>query len=68
MLSQSEIKELHEFLLEDIKDLELSGDQIPQRVNFYLENIGGLETISDEQYEQLIQKIIDGPDTLHRDI
>lgn len=59
MLSNEEIKSLSQFLIEDTKALNLSREQFPERVNWYLENIAGFEFISEEQHQNLIQKILD---------
>ncbi len=62
MLTTSQINELHQFLQEDILALKLSNDQIPDRVNFFLENISGVEFLSEKEYEILVDRIIN-PDT-----
>lgn len=58
MLSNSQINELNKFLNEDILSLKLSGDEIPDRVNFFLENISGVEFLSESEYKNLVDRII----------
>jgi len=58
MLSNSQINELHRFLQEDISLLKLVDDQIPERVNFFLENISGAEFLSESEYKNLVERII----------
>jgi hypothetical protein len=58
MLSTTQIRELNKFLNEDIQSLKLSGDQIPERVNFFLENISSCELLTEDEYQHLIQRII----------
>jgi hypothetical protein len=58
MLSNTQINELHQFLQEDILSLKLSGDEIPERVNFFLENISGVEFLSESEYKNLVARII----------
>lgn len=57
-ISNKQIKELQQFLQEDIKNLKLSGDQITERVSYYLDNIAGLEMLSEQQYQTLVKRII----------
>ena len=59
MLSDQEIKSLSSFLNVDIKALNLSNDQFQGHVNVYLENIAGLEFLSQNQIQKLIQRIIE---------
>jgi len=61
MLNTDQIKQLHRFLQEDIQLLKLSGDQIPERVGFYLENIPNIEDYPAEDLENLINMIINPP-------
>jgi len=61
MLSTNQIKQLHEFLQEDIQFLKLSGDQVPERVGFYLENIPDIEDLPASELENLINQIINPP-------
>jgi len=58
MLSTTQINELNQFLQEDILSLKLSGDEIPERVNFFLENISGVEFLSESEYKNLVDRII----------
>lgn len=58
MLTTSQINELHQFLQEDIHTLQLSGDQIPERVVFYLDNLSGCELLTESDYQNLIERII----------
>lgn len=58
MLTDIQINELHQFLQEDIKLLNLTGNEIPEQVGCYLENISGLENLSCNELEHLINKII----------
>jgi len=58
MLSTTQINELHQFLQEDISLLKLVDDQIPERVNFFLENISGVEFLSESEYKILVDRII----------
>lgn len=58
MLTTRQINELHQFLQEDISTLQLSGDEIPERVNFFLENISGVEFLSENEYKYLVDRII----------
>ncbi len=58
MLSNSQINELHQFLKEDILSLKLSGDEIPERVVFYLDNLSGCELLTEDDYQHLINRII----------
>jgi hypothetical protein len=58
MLTTTQINELHQFLKEDILSLKLSGDEIPERVNFFLENISGVEFLSENEYKKLVDRII----------
>jgi hypothetical protein len=58
MLSTTQINELHQFLQEDITLLKLVDDQIPERVNFFLENISGVEFLSESEYKNLVDRII----------
>ena len=58
MLTTSQINELNQFLQEDILSLKLSDDQIPERVNFFLENISGCELLTEDEYQHLIDRII----------
>jgi hypothetical protein len=58
MLTTRQINELHQFLQEDISTLQLSGDEIPERVNFFLENISGVEFLSENEYKNLVDRII----------
>ena len=61
MLTDIQINELHQFLQEDIKLLNLTGNEITEQVGCYLENISGLENLSDKELEHLINKIINPP-------
>lgn len=61
MLNNTQIKKLHQYLQEDIQLLKLSGDQIPERVGFYLENIPTIEDYPADELETLIHKIINSP-------
>lgn len=61
MLNNTQIKKLHQYLQEDIQLLKLSGDQIPERVGFYLENIPSFEDYPTDELETLINKIINPP-------
>lgn len=61
MLNTDQIKQLHRFLQEDIELLKLSGDQIPERVGFYLENIPNIEDYPADDLEKLINMIINPP-------
>jgi len=61
MLSTSQIIQLHQFLQEDIQLLKLSGNQIPERVGFYLENIPNIEDYPADDLERLINQIINPP-------
>ncbi|WP_077343288.1 hypothetical protein [Pseudocolwellia agarivorans] len=61
MLNTDQIKQLHRFLQEDIELLKLSGDQIPERVGFYLENIPNIEDYPADDLENLINMIINPP-------
>lgn len=58
MLTTSQINELNKFLNEDISLLKLSGDQIPERVVFYLDNLSGCELLTEDEYQHLIDRII----------
>lgn len=58
MLTTRQINELHQFLQEDISTLQLSGDEIPERVNFFLENISGCELLTEDEYKNLVDRII----------
>ena len=58
MLTTRQINELHQFLQEDISTLQLSGDEIPERVSFFLENISGVEFLSKNEYKYLVDRII----------
>ncbi|MCP4990599.1 MAG: hypothetical protein GY928_32535 [Colwellia sp.] len=58
MLSTTQINELNKFLQEDILSLKLSGDEIPERVVFYLDNLSGCELLSESDYQYLIDRII----------
>lgn len=58
MLSTTQIIELHQFLQEDISTLQLSGDEIPERVVFYLDNLSGCELLTESEYQNLIDRII----------
>jgi len=58
MLSTTQINELHQFLQEDIHTLQLSGDEIPERVVFYLDNLSGCELLTGSEYQHLIDRII----------
>lgn len=58
MLTTSQINELHRFLQEDISTLKLSGDEIPERVVFYLDNLSGCELLTEDDYQNLIDRII----------
>ena len=58
MLSTTQINELHQFLQEDIQLLKLSGDEIPERVVFYLDNLSGCELLTEDEYQNLIDSII----------
>jgi len=58
MLSTTQINELHRFLQEDISTLQLSGDEIPERVVFYLDNLSGCELLTESDYQNLIDRII----------
>lgn len=62
MLTTKNINELHGYLKEDILSMGLSGDEIPDRVNFFLENISGVEFLSEIEYKNLVDRIIN-PDT-----
>ena len=59
MLSKQEITNLHNFLIQDIKEFKLSKTQSVDRINFYIENISGLEIISENELQKLVEKIID---------
>ena len=61
MLNTDQIKQLHRFLQEDIELLKLSGDQIPERVGFYLENIPNIEDYPADDLENLINMIVNPP-------
>ncbi len=61
MLNSAQIKQLHQFLQEDIQLLKLSGVQIPERVGFYLENIPNIEDYPADDLENLINMIINPP-------
>jgi hypothetical protein len=58
MLTTSQINELHGYLKEDIYLLKLSGDEIPERVVFYLDNLSGCELLTESEYQNLIDRII----------
>jgi hypothetical protein len=58
MLTTTQIIELHQFLQEDIQSLGLSGDEIPERVVFYLDNLSGCELLTEGEYQHLIDRII----------
>ncbi len=58
MLLEKEMKQLSLFLKEDIKILNLSGKEIPERASFYLENISGLESVSEKDFQKLIKQIL----------
>jgi len=58
MLKTTQIIELNNFLQEDIQLLKLSGDEIPERVVFYLDNLSGCELLSEDEYQHLIERII----------
>jgi hypothetical protein len=58
MLSTKNINELYNYLQEDILLLKLSGDEIPDRVVFYLDNISGCELLTKDEYQHLIDRII----------
>jgi len=58
MLTTNQINELNTYLQEDILSLKLSGDEIPDRVNFFLENISGVEFLSENEYKNLVDRII----------
>jgi hypothetical protein len=58
MLTTSQINELHQFLQEDIQILKLSGDEISDRVVFYLDNLSGCELLTESEYQNLIERII----------
>jgi hypothetical protein len=58
MLTTSQINELHQFLQEDISLMKLSGDEIPDRVVFYLDNLSGCELLTESEYQHLIDRII----------
>ena len=58
MLTTSQINELHRFLQEDILSLKLSGDEIPERVVFYLDNLSGCELLTESDYQNLINRIV----------
>jgi hypothetical protein len=59
LLSKQEITNLHNFLIQDIKEFKLSKTQSVDRINFYIENISGLEIISENELQKLVEKIID---------
>lgn len=59
MLSNKEIKRLSAYLNEDIKKLKLNKSEIQERAVYYLENISGLEVISDDTFQDLMQSILD---------
>lgn len=58
MFTTTQIIELHQFLQEDISTLQLSGDEIPERVVFYLDNLSGCELLTEDDYQNLIDRII----------
>jgi len=58
MLTTKNINELYNYLQEDILLLKLSGDEIPDRVVFYLDNISGCELLTEGDYQNLIDRII----------
>ena len=58
MLTTIQIIELNNFLQEDIQLLKLSGDEIPERVVFYLDNLSGCELLTEGEYQHLIERII----------
>jgi hypothetical protein len=58
MLTTSQINELHQFLQEDILSLKLLDDEIPDRVVFYLDNLSGCELLTESEYQNLIDRII----------
>jgi hypothetical protein len=58
MLTTTQINELHQYLQEDILSLKLSGNEIPERVVFYLDNLSGSELLTEGDYQNLIGRII----------
>lgn len=58
MLTTTQINELNQYLQEDIHSLKLSGDEIPERVVFYLDNLSGCELLTEGDYQNLIDRII----------
>lgn len=58
MLTTIQIIELNNFLQEDILSLKLSGDEIPERVVYYLDNLSGCELLTEDEYQHLIDRII----------
>jgi len=58
MLTTNQINELNTYLQEDIHSLKLSGDEIPERVVFYLDNLSGCELLTESEYQHLIDRII----------
>ena len=60
MLTNAKIKRLSYCLKEDIRTLNLTPEDIPDRANHYLENIAGLEFLSPAEHQKLIQQIVDG--------
>lgn len=58
MLTTTQMIESHQFLHEDIQLLKLSGDEIPERVVYYLDNLSGCELLTEGEYQNLIDRII----------
>lgn len=59
MLSDQDIKGLSIVLKHDIKDLNLSREQTLEQVGIYPDDIAGLECVSCDDKEILINKIVD---------
>lgn len=58
MLSIQEIIDLNLMLIEDIEELNLANNEIPEKVNYYLENISGLELLSETDLHNHINQIL----------